>query len=381
MTEVLVRNAAKVATGDSRRPLIDAPTDIRIVDGFIAAIGPAASGRADRVLDATGMLVTPGLWDAHHHPFFGDHTPQFDARGYLAETVRAGTTTVVSAGTIDFPGRPRDAAGERELAILAQRSWIHDRPLEINVLSDTAVAAAGLEESDFVTLGRVGVRRLVVSTPLPTEAEARRIVGWARIHGLKVIAHADGPVPLVRGASVVEALGIIEPDIVLGVNGGDIALAADVIDQLVSGSRAVLEVSLTGNLQVARRLVASLVARAESERVILGTETPSARGVIPSGIQRMMQLVVGATPAVTPALTIALASGNTARAYGLTGGVVEIGMPADLLLCGARQGSAALDDLARGEWLDIRAVLIAGSVESGGATATAPAPALAGIAR
>src|SRR5207247_1969166 len=154
VTEILLRNAARVATGDVERPLIDGPTDIRVADGVIASVGPSAGGTADIVIDASHLLVMPGLWDAHHHPYFGDHTPQFDARGYLAETVRAGTTTIVSAGTIDFPGRPRDAAGERELAILAQRSWIHDRPLEINVLSNTVTAATGLDERVFAVLAR-----------------------------------------------------------------------------------------------------------------------------------------------------------------------------------------------------------------------------------
>ena len=98
MTETLLHNAARVATGDVQRPLIEGPTDIRIADGVIASVGPSAGGSMDVVIDASHLLVMPGLWDAHHHPYFGDHTPEFDARGYLAETVRAGTTTVVSAG-------------------------------------------------------------------------------------------------------------------------------------------------------------------------------------------------------------------------------------------------------------------------------------------
>ncbi|OLC21181.1 MAG: hypothetical protein AUH33_02300 [Chloroflexi bacterium 13_1_40CM_68_21] len=370
MTDTLLRNVARVATGDVQRPLIDGPTDIRIVEGVIASVGPSAADSADTVIDASHLLVMPGLWDAHHHPYFGDHTPQFDARGYLAETVRAGTTTIVSAGTIDFPGRPRDAAGERELAILAQRSWIHDRPLEINVLSNTVTATTGLEERDFAVLARAGIRRMVVQTPLPTAAETRRQVAWARANGMRIMAHADGPTPLVRDAgSVGEALAVIDPDIVLAVNGGDVALPDAVIDELVRRSRSVLEVSLTGNLKVARRVVAALVAGGEPERVILGTDTPSARGVVAPGVQRLIQHMIGAAPSVSSAMAIAFATGNTARAYVAPGGRVAVGEPADVILCRAPPGSSfedALDAFEHGDWLDIDSVFIAGAPQVAG---------------
>src|ERR1700730_11569310 len=44
--------------------------DILILEGRIAAIGPQGSlesSRETRVIDATGMLVTPGFINAHYH--------------------------------------------------------------------------------------------------------------------------------------------------------------------------------------------------------------------------------------------------------------------------------------------------------------------------
>ena len=369
MTETLLQSAANIATGDVRRPLIAGPIDIRIAEGKIAAIGAAAGGNADTVIDATGLLAMPGLWDAHYHPYFGDHTTQFDARGSLAETVRAGTTTVVSAGTIDFPGRPRDASGERELAILAQRSWLYDRPLEITVHSGTVVAAAGLVDRDFGVLERVGVRRLVVRSPLPSAADARQLVAAARTHGMKVIALPDRLTPLVQGSpSVADALGIIDADIVLAVNGGDVALPDAVLNDLLTTSKAALGVSLMGSLTVARRVVAALMSRGEPERIVLGTGTPSPRAVMPWGMQRMVQLFTGTTSAISPAVAIALATGNAGRAYGLLGGRVEVGEPADLVLCRAALGSPspdAFDAIVRGDWLEVDSVLIGGVPQAG----------------
>ena len=385
MTATLLRNVAKVATGDVERPLIDGPVDIRIADGRIASIGaphsgggasgsaPAGAG-ADLVLDASGLTAMPGLWDAHYYPYFGDHSVQFDARGSLAETVRAGTTSVVSAGTIDFPGRPRDALGEREVAILAQRSWIYDRPLEIHVHSGTVVAAAGMNDRDVAALENAGVRRLVVRGPRASgdapfsSDEARDLVKAARAHRMTVVA-LPGVGPLVAGArSVAEALAAIDADVVLAVNGGDVALPDAVTNEIITNGRACIGLALTGSLTVARRIVSALASRNEARRILLGTATPSPRAVLPSGMQRFVQLVAGATSALTPPVAVALATGNAARAYGLPGGRLAPGEPADLLLARAPRGGPspdAFDAIVRGDWLEIDSVFIDGVAQAG----------------
>ncbi|MCR5161906.1 MAG: dihydroorotase [Lachnospiraceae bacterium] len=46
---------------------INETADITIADGRILKIGPAAGTPADRVIDAEGMIVAPGLMDAHVH--------------------------------------------------------------------------------------------------------------------------------------------------------------------------------------------------------------------------------------------------------------------------------------------------------------------------
>ena len=42
-------------------------SDIAIVGGKIARIGGLRGGRADRVLDASGLIVAPGFVDLHTH--------------------------------------------------------------------------------------------------------------------------------------------------------------------------------------------------------------------------------------------------------------------------------------------------------------------------
>ncbi|MCS4503937.1 8-oxoguanine deaminase [Arhodomonas aquaeolei] len=69
MTSLILDNAAAVATmeGDDGGVLHDA--SIRIEDNRIVAVGPAAriGTDADRVIDARGHILIPGLVNTHHH--------------------------------------------------------------------------------------------------------------------------------------------------------------------------------------------------------------------------------------------------------------------------------------------------------------------------
>jgi imidazolonepropionase-like amidohydrolase len=85
-------------------------------------------------------------------------------------------------------------------------------------------------------------------------------------------------------------------------------------------------------------------------------------------MQRLVQLFSEATSGMTPATAIALATGNAARAFGIPGGRLAVGAPADIVLCRAPLGSPspdALDALVRGDWLEIDAVLIDGVLQAG----------------
>src|SRR5882757_6697558 len=67
--------------------------DVLIRDGKIAAVG-LDLGKADRVVDATGMYVTPGLIDVHvHFREPGDEEEETVASG-AAAAVAGGFTTV-----------------------------------------------------------------------------------------------------------------------------------------------------------------------------------------------------------------------------------------------------------------------------------------------
>jgi dihydroorotase len=69
---------------------IDEKTDVLIVDGKIAGLGREAAGSADEVIDASELLVTPGLVDMHVHL----REPGFEDK----ETIETGTAAAAAGG-------------------------------------------------------------------------------------------------------------------------------------------------------------------------------------------------------------------------------------------------------------------------------------------
>lgn len=84
---------------------LDAPADVAICDGRIAAVAPSLDpSQARQVIDAAGQIVTPGLVDLHTHIYWGATYWGIEADPVAA---RSGATTWVdagSAGAYSFPG-------------------------------------------------------------------------------------------------------------------------------------------------------------------------------------------------------------------------------------------------------------------------------------
>ena len=78
--------------------------DVAILDGKIAAVGPnIEEEKAKFVVNAKGLIVTPGLIDIHGHNFFGTKPNAYLSNSFSSLppdgfTFRSGITTIVDAG-------------------------------------------------------------------------------------------------------------------------------------------------------------------------------------------------------------------------------------------------------------------------------------------
>lgn len=90
---------------------IDSILDVAIANGKIAKIGKNISAaQSNKIVDATGLFVTPGLIDIHTHVFVGIKPDKF-ADGILSLSpddfsFKSGVTTVVDAGTSGWRNFP-----------------------------------------------------------------------------------------------------------------------------------------------------------------------------------------------------------------------------------------------------------------------------------
>ncbi|HYO82735.1 MAG TPA: amidohydrolase/deacetylase family metallohydrolase, partial [Bryobacteraceae bacterium] len=94
----------KGATVIDPKNKINAPRDVAISKGRIAAVeSEIAAERGRKVINVTGMYLTPGLIDLHAHVFSGPAGPIL-AGGHASIfpdnfALRTGVTTVVDAGS------------------------------------------------------------------------------------------------------------------------------------------------------------------------------------------------------------------------------------------------------------------------------------------
>ena len=102
--------------------------------------------------------------DSHVHPVFGDWTPRQNQMGWIESNLNGGVTTMISAGEVHLPGRPKDIIGVKALAITAQRSFEGMRGAGVGggvkVLAGAPVIEKGMVEEDFKELSEAGVKLL-----------------------------------------------------------------------------------------------------------------------------------------------------------------------------------------------------------------------------
>lgn len=224
MPTTLIVRGARLIDGSAARPVEDAV--LVTEDGRIAYAGPPSGVRgrlrADRVIDAGGRALLPGLIDCHVHLVFdGEHadfaadaealTPE-TARARCVESVRrnleAGVTTVRDLGgiygattAVAEEVRAGRVEGSRVLTaadvLTVPGGHVHFLGREISSAEEMAKAVAGLDEEGarvikVIATGGVLTPGIGALQSAFSQEELDVCVREAHARGMRVAAHAIG---------------------------------------------------------------------------------------------------------------------------------------------------------------------------------------------
>ena len=378
-SRLVIRNIGLMLSGDLENPIVDADTVVA-VDGKIAAVGKEKDVDTEgvtSVIDAKGTALAPGLIDSHVHPVAGDWTPRQNQLGWIDSYMHGGVTTMISAGEVHTPGRPKDVVGVKAMAVFAQRAFTAFRPGGVRIHAGAPVIEHGMVEEDFKDLAAAGVTMLgeVGLGSVKDGATAKQMVGWARKYGIQSTIHTGGP--SIPGSSLIDRDVVLaaDADVIGHINGGHTALPDVQIRALCEESQRALEIVHNGNERAALFTLRTAKELKQLHRVILGTDAPAGSGVQPLGILRVIAALssVGEVPAE---MAFCFATGNTARMRNLDRGLIEVGRAADFVFMDAPQHSAGktmLESVRLGDLPGIGMVVIDGEVKCERSRNTPPA--------
>ncbi len=350
--DVVIKNIAKIVSGDFYRGIIQHADTIVCRDGLISQIGMESEvdcSGINLVIDATQQIVTPGLMDAHVHNTLDDYAPQRGAVGCYSDTLLYGTTTLISEGE-QGPGYPRfydDSIGVKATAIMSSRVFNKFRPGgALKVHGGAVVLVHGLEEKDFKEMHEAGVWLIaeIGGGGLSKPEEVIPMVTWARKYGFFVSCHLAPP--SIPGSSWVTSEDIlqIKPDKIAHFNGGSTGVDYYHIDKLIKESSAGLELVVNGNMVNFNKILQQLKERDELHRINLGSDSPTGQSPMQAAIN--LAIVKAAALNDIPAeQAIAMGTGNTADLYHLNTGKIEVGRQADICVIDAPPGSQGKDAL------------------------------------
>lgn len=368
MNKTAIKNIGKIVTGDINNPVLQADT-IVIEENLIVAVGGSellVDLEAATIIDANGATVIPGLFDTHVHVSGGDFAPRQKTLNFIDSALHGGVTTMISAGEAHFPGRPKDPAGAKALAIAISKSYYNAPPSGVKVHGGAVILEKGLTEEDFIEMKAQGVWLVgeVGLGSIKKPEDAAPMVEWAHKHGFKVQMHTGGT--SIPGSSTVTADDVIKtrPDVVSHINGGPTSISAAEADRIMDETDFAMEIVQCGNPKMADYVAKRAKEKGQLGRLIFGNDAPSGTGLIALGILRNL-CQISSLAEIEPEIAVCMATGNSAKVYELNTGMVAVGREADLVIMDAPMGSVADDAMgaiAIGDIPGISTVLINGKV-------------------
>jgi 5-methylthioadenosine/S-adenosylhomocysteine deaminase len=238
MTEIVLRNGY-VMTMDAQGDVPDG--DVHIADGVIVAVGRGVDARGAETIDASRMIVLPGLVETHWHMWNTLLRSMSDAAGYFRTSVGLGR--VFEPGDV-YQGTRLATAEAIYSGITTVHDWCHNvrgpeyAEASLRALTESGLRArfsygwgaghandqtvdlghleqlAGRLDSGLISLGLAwrgpaSSNPAVVTPPEVYLGELRA----ARQLGLPITVHASGPPTAVGQIDALAQAGLLGPDL------------------------------------------------------------------------------------------------------------------------------------------------------------------------
>ena len=378
--DLLLRNADVLDPSQGLR----GKRDIGMRYGLIEAVEPSiAPERANRVMDASGKLVTPGLIDLHAHTY-----PFGSAIGIPADELVAHqcTTTVVSAGD----GGANNIAAWRRFVVPGGRTrqfaFVH-------------IAVAGLAGFPVPELYNIDYAQ--VDATARAVAENADIVLGVKVRMSENVIARHGTEPLKRAIAACERSGVAGAKLMVHIGGvADRALMSQILDLLRPGDILThcfsgapnIAGDATNIVQDGKLLPAALAAKRRGVVFDIGhgggsfdytvAEAAIAQGCPPDTISSDVHVFSANTPGMpylpwvmskflglgyTLEQVVAMATQAPARAISRVPklGTLQVGAPADLSILDIVDGPVSFVDTRNNKREGQRYLKPAGTITAG----------------
>jgi dihydroorotase len=242
MARLLIRGGRVVDPSQA----IDRVDDVLVEDGRIAAI--ASGGTADETIDASGLIVCPGLVDMHVH--LREPGREED------ETIATGARAAVAGGFTSIACIPNT---EPPIDTQANVEFIHQKAARADACNVFVVACVSRnrEGKELAEIGQLVEAGAVAfsddGSPVADAELMRRAFEYCRMFDKPILAHEE-VLELSRGGVMNEGL----VSLVLGLPGmppaaEDVMIGRDIALAEVTGGRLhVMHVSTAGGVELVR---------------------------------------------------------------------------------------------------------------------------------
>ena len=230
---------------------VDGRLDVLLVDGKVEAVAPGLrrEGRFETVLDATNLVVVPGLIDMHVHLREPGRTADETIASGSAAAVRGGFTSVAAMPNTE-PAVDDEAAAEFQ--VLQGRRAGKARVYPIGAITKGRKGESLSEMGGLVRGGAVGFSD--DGDPVRSAEVMRCALLYAKMLGKVVIQHAEDP-DLAKNGAMHGGLTAL----ILGLSGKsaaseEVMVARDItLAQLTGGRLHIAHVSTAGSVELVRQ--------------------------------------------------------------------------------------------------------------------------------